>query len=159
LTVLRMPRFSLGEEEAQSLVNYFAATDKRINPALGLTYPYVALPQRENDYLNQASEEYVKRLKGERGAYNSRVERLKPVWDLMLKDQKALEDARLADAEARVKQARKEADQKKQDPEKKKKLEEAEADLTRIKKEVQDRKKELDDKAKKGGFQKDWEGQ
>lgn len=43
-TVLRMPKFNMSDEEAQSLANYFAAVD-------GAEYPYQDIPQREPDYL------------------------------------------------------------------------------------------------------------
>ncbi|MEX0704170.1 MAG: c-type cytochrome [Planctomycetales bacterium] len=43
-TVLRMPRFNLAPDEAQSLANYFAAVD-------GAPYPYQPIPQREPEYL------------------------------------------------------------------------------------------------------------
>jgi cbb3-type cytochrome oxidase cytochrome c subunit len=45
-TVLRMPRFSLSDQEAEALANFFAAVD-------GAAYPYPHVPQREPDYLQQ----------------------------------------------------------------------------------------------------------
>src|SRR5262249_20796151 len=44
--LLRMPRFSMSDEEAMTLVNYFAAVDKVNNPGEGLHYPYVPMPQQ-----------------------------------------------------------------------------------------------------------------
>ena len=44
MTVLRMPRFNMSDEEAQTLANYFAAKD-------GAVFPYQAVPQREPEYL------------------------------------------------------------------------------------------------------------
>ena len=35
LAVLRMPKFSLSEDEAMALVNYFTAVDRRTNPGIG----------------------------------------------------------------------------------------------------------------------------
>lgn len=43
-TVLRMPRFTLSNEEAEKLANYFAAYD-------GAPYPYQEVQAREPDYL------------------------------------------------------------------------------------------------------------
>ncbi len=44
-TVLRMPRFNMSDEEAQSLANYFAAYD-------AVPYPYQPIPQQEPPYLS-----------------------------------------------------------------------------------------------------------
>lgn len=44
VTVLRMPRFNLSPQEAQTLANYFAAVDEA-------PYPYQPIPQREPEYL------------------------------------------------------------------------------------------------------------
>ncbi|HEV3144972.1 MAG TPA: c-type cytochrome, partial [Gemmataceae bacterium] len=63
LTVLRMPKFNMSEEEAMALVNYFTSVDKTHNFGIGLTYPYVAVPQREPDYAQRATAEYIARLK------------------------------------------------------------------------------------------------
>jgi mono/diheme cytochrome c family protein len=43
-TVLRMPKFNMSNQEAQSLANYFAAVD-------GVAFPYQDIPQRDPDYL------------------------------------------------------------------------------------------------------------
>ena len=43
-TVLRMPKFNMSEEEAQSLANYFAAYDD-------VPYPYQSIPQQKPPYL------------------------------------------------------------------------------------------------------------
>lgn len=43
-TVLRMPRFNMSDEEAQTLANYFAAVD-------GAEFPYQNIPQRDPQYL------------------------------------------------------------------------------------------------------------
>jgi hypothetical protein len=44
VTVLRMPKFNLDNDEARALANYFAAHD-------GVPYPYQQVDQRESDYL------------------------------------------------------------------------------------------------------------
>ncbi|MGD9857106.1 MAG: c-type cytochrome, partial [Planctomycetaceae bacterium] len=46
--VLRMPRFNLSDDEAQSLANYFAAADR-------VPYPYQSIPQQQQPYLKAAS--------------------------------------------------------------------------------------------------------
>jgi cytochrome c551/c552 len=50
-TVLRMPRFNMSDEEAQSLANYFAAVE-------GAPYPYQLIRQHQADYQNAVQAEY-----------------------------------------------------------------------------------------------------
>jgi len=52
-TVLRMPRFNMSSEEAQSLANYFAAKDRQ-------RYPYQKIPQTEPPYLHEMNASYLK---------------------------------------------------------------------------------------------------
>jgi mono/diheme cytochrome c family protein len=59
---LRMPKFNMSEDEARAIVNYFAAGDKARNPGIGLTYPYVAVPERRDTYWQDRNREYVDRL-------------------------------------------------------------------------------------------------
>lgn len=51
-TVLRMPRFSLSEEEAQTLANYFAARD-------GVPFPYQLIPQTQPEYQSEQTAQYT----------------------------------------------------------------------------------------------------
>ncbi len=51
LTVLRMPKFNMSDEEAQILANYFAAVD-------GARYPYQDIPEREPPYLDHMNAEH-----------------------------------------------------------------------------------------------------
>src|SRR5262249_44503311 len=60
---LRMPRFNMSEDEAKLLVNYFSALERQRNPGIGLTYPYVDILQREDDFWSKKTPEYVERLK------------------------------------------------------------------------------------------------
>ncbi|MBV9121733.1 MAG: hypothetical protein JO112_00045, partial [Planctomycetes bacterium] len=62
VTILRMPRFSLSDDDAQALVNYFAAVDQTQNPGIDLTYPYLMVPEHDAGYLQQKSEQYLQRL-------------------------------------------------------------------------------------------------
>src|SRR5262249_48109884 len=124
---LRMPRFNMNEDEAKALVNYFAALEKLKNPAIGLTYPYVDVPQREDDYWARRTPDYVARLKAEKmpdgktSWYDQRVTELKPVWERVLRDLKE----QLAEAETKAKEtaaAAEAAAKKETDPAKKKAL-------------------------------------
>ena len=45
LTVLRMPKFNMSDEEARALVDYFGAVGKHVNPNIDLKYPYPKVPQ------------------------------------------------------------------------------------------------------------------
>jgi hypothetical protein len=62
ILALRMPRFNMSEEDAQTIVNYFAAVDRMDNPAFGVTYPYLALPQRQDGYAKERNRQYLEGL-------------------------------------------------------------------------------------------------
>src|SRR5262249_2035776 len=62
MLALRMPRFNMSDEDAQNLVNYFAAVDRMDNPAFGVNYPYLAIPQRQENYLRERNAQYVAQL-------------------------------------------------------------------------------------------------
>jgi mono/diheme cytochrome c family protein len=99
VTILRMPRFSLSDEEAMDLVNYFGAVDHLNNPGIGLTYPYVPpAPQQQEAFWQAQSRSYVSRLTGQ-NKLTQRLDDLKPLWDFLYSE-------RLAQAEAAVKAAR-----------------------------------------------------
>ncbi len=96
---LRMPRFNMSEEEAQAIVNYFAAAAKIDNPGIGLTSPYDRVPQRDKRYWTERSEEYIKNVKkGGDVALEARAEaQLKDLTALLVdlnkadkKDEKAI---------------------------------------------------------------------
>jgi mono/diheme cytochrome c family protein len=61
-TVLRMPRFNMSAEEAQTLANYFAAVDSE-------PFPYQKIPQRDPDYLAAQAAHYEKYLAPEKADY------------------------------------------------------------------------------------------
>ncbi len=65
LTVLRMPRFNMSEEEARVLADAFAAVDRIENPAMGLTEPFLAVPQREREFWRKRNADYVAGLSKE----------------------------------------------------------------------------------------------
>lgn len=106
ITILRMPKFNMSEEEAMTLVNYFAAVDKTENPGIDLTYPYLAIPQRDESYLQAKSTSYSGRLKPEER--KQRLDQLKPIWEKQLATQSA-------DLEARIAQFKKSAEKAKED--------------------------------------------
>lgn len=59
LTVLRMPKFNLSDDDARALVDYFAGSDRHNNPGIGLVYPYSAVPQTSEQYLRDQTKAYV----------------------------------------------------------------------------------------------------
>ncbi len=91
MTVLRMPKFNMSQDEARTLVNYFAAATRTSNPGVGLEYPYDVVAQQgdfTDPYWSKKTREYVTRLKADGGsAYKKRVEELLPVWKQILKEQ------------------------------------------------------------------------
>jgi len=101
--VLRMPRFSLSEGDAMGLVNYFAAVDKASNPGVKLDYPYVAVKEREDDYLAKQTEPYVARLT--KAQMDQRMQNMQPVWDRMLEELMGDVTVKIAVAEKAAKEA------------------------------------------------------
>jgi hypothetical protein len=111
LTVLRMPRFNMSEDEAMDLVNYFAAVDRMTNPGIGLTYPYPGLiPQHQERFWDEQSEAYVAKLKKDK-LEEKRISEQRPIWDMLREEE-------LGRAEAAVKAA-KEAEAKETNAERK----------------------------------------
>jgi cytochrome c2 len=104
LTVLRMPKFNMSPDEAQKLVNYFGAVDKTTNVGIGLTYPYVPMPEKQESYLLQKTQEYVARLKAE-NQYDARKKELQAFWERQLAAEKADAEKKLAEAQERLKAA------------------------------------------------------
>jgi mono/diheme cytochrome c family protein len=61
-TVLRMPRFNMSPEEAQTLANYFAAADNE-------PFPYQRIPEREPEYLSAKNQELKRFLEPKKSQY------------------------------------------------------------------------------------------
>ncbi|MBI1918606.1 MAG: c-type cytochrome, partial [Planctomycetes bacterium] len=98
-TVLRMPRFNMSEEEARALADYFGSVDKMENPGLGLTEPFLAIPQRDENFWRRKNAEYVKGLTKEQ--LEERRKELRDTWPRYLEDRltrtkQELESAKLA---------------------------------------------------------------
>jgi cytochrome c1 len=141
--LLRMPKFNINDEEARTLANYFNSQDKVGNPGIGLTYPYLKMPERDEDYLLQKTQEYKKRL-GE-AKLKQRAERLTPLWEQSLKDELGDAQRKLAAAEDAVKAAK--------DPDVKQL---AEQNRDAFKKEVESLKRQVDRKDV-SRLRQDWE--
>jgi mono/diheme cytochrome c family protein len=62
MVALRMPRFNMSDEDAQAIVNYFSAVDRMDNPAFGVNYPYLNMPHRQDNYLRDRNDAYIKTL-------------------------------------------------------------------------------------------------
>jgi len=101
--ILRMPRFSLSEDDAMALVNYFSAVDRASNPGVKLDYPYIAVKEREDDFLARKSQEYIARLS--EAQIKERLQRMQPVWDRMLEEQMGDLTEKIAAAEKAAKAA------------------------------------------------------
>jgi mono/diheme cytochrome c family protein len=147
MTVLRMPKFNMSDEEPMALVNYFAAVDKLANPGEGLNYPYLGIPQRSSDFWADQAARYTKRLR-DAGSEEEHLSSLAPAWEWLLKE-------RLANAEAAVKTA-KDIEARETDKDRKKAAEDArkkaEQNLADLQKQA-DRLKEaqqLKDEKKRG---------
>jgi hypothetical protein len=93
-----MPKFSLSDEEAAALVDYFTAANKLENPGVGLG-SFAKFPQRDEAYLLQRTKEYVAVLK-ENNVFDARVNELKPVWARMAREQMAAAERRATEFRA-----------------------------------------------------------
>jgi mono/diheme cytochrome c family protein len=137
-TVLRMPKFNMSADEAMTLVNYFAAVDRVSNPGGDLSYPYLAIPQRNDTFWNEQAAQYVARLKKD-GLEQSRLDSLRPMAEWLAREQLNQLEGQLPQAEQAVKTA-KDVEAKEKDPAKKKTAEEvrkkAEETLAALKKEI-----------------------
>jgi mono/diheme cytochrome c family protein len=111
VTVLRMPKFNMSEEEAMSLASYFAAVDRQENPGIGLTAPFLTVPQRDESYWREMTHLYVERLK-KANKLDERVKELKPIWKAQAEEQLAAVKRNL-DTAAKVLASAKTDDEKK----------------------------------------------
>jgi hypothetical protein len=142
LTVLRMPKFNMSDDDAMALANYFGAVDKVHNFGIGLTYPFVGLPQREPNHLRERTDEYIARLKAtpvpkdakETGNVNLNPDgKFKNAYEQRLASlQKYFDSAFQTELDA-IKERKKRADEQLQKAEKEKN--QAEADLAKKAKE------------------------
>jgi mono/diheme cytochrome c family protein len=90
LTVLRMPRFNMSDEEAMNLVNYFSAVDQMTNPGIGLSYPYPPpVAQKQESFWQDRTRAYVALLK-EKNLLEQRQKVLQPIWDSLIAQDKKL---------------------------------------------------------------------
>jgi hypothetical protein len=115
--LLRMPRFNMSPDESRAIVNYFAAVSRSTNPGAGVTWPYVNIEQKQPDYWERRTAQYVQRLK-DRKQLDARLKEMKPIWDAQakkeLEEAKAgLETLKKAAEEARTKKAPDLADRQK----------------------------------------------
>jgi len=107
VTVLRMPRFNMSDEEAMALVNYFAAVDRMENPGEGLNYPYLAVPQRDELFWREKTQSYLGRI-GKPEA-DERLKALQPSWELLMRERILEAERKLQNIEATVKVAKDDA--------------------------------------------------
>jgi cytochrome c2 len=106
VTILRMPRFNMSDDDAMTLVNYFAAVDRRVNPGISLGFPYEAVPQRNEDFLTEQSRQYLQRLGQADVAKRAEREQLKTqIWERLLRDKIADTQTALAAAQKGVQSA------------------------------------------------------
>jgi cbb3-type cytochrome oxidase cytochrome c subunit len=140
VAILRMPQFNMSEDEAMALVNYFAAVDKMENAGIGLTYPYLTIPQRDEEFWRARTAEYVARLTP--AQLEQRLAALRPLWQQLMQERLAELERRLPEAEKAAKEA-KDEDAKKR----------AAKDLADMQQEIQALKAEAGQKDKPGPFQ------
>src|SRR5262249_44057386 len=131
--LLRMPKFNMSGEDARALVNYFAGTSRLDNPGAGVTAQYLTVDQKEPDFWERKTQQYVGRLSKEE--LEARVKEMAPAWEQELRRRIAAAEAGLDAARQAVKDA-KDADLRKQ----------REKELADREKSVKDWKEKLDKK-------------
>src|SRR5262249_25248848 len=100
-------KFNMSEEDAQTLVDYFAAADRLANPSFGLTHPYLTVPQRHDEFWRDKSQEYAGVL-AKAKELEKRMAALAPIWEQYrqtLEQQLKETQTALAAAEKAVKDA------------------------------------------------------
>ena len=102
--MLRMPKFNMSSEDARALANYFSGVSRLTNAGAGVTAEYVDVHQRDEQYWQARTAEYIKRLKSEK-KYDERVKQMEPVWQDALKRQIAEAEAGLDALKQAVKDA------------------------------------------------------
>lgn len=98
MPILRMPKFNMSQDEAQILVDYFAAVTKQTNAGIGLLYPHDAIPQRSDlnsEYWRGKTAEYIQQLDKTKQK-DSRVAALTPVWEKIKSEREPVLNAALA---------------------------------------------------------------
>lgn len=111
LTILRMPKFNMSDDEAMALVTYFAAVDKESNPGVTVNYPYMAVPQRDEGFWQTHAAGYTARLKDLK-LDDKRIDELKPIWERLLNEQILNRKAEVEKAEQTLKTGKDEATKK-----------------------------------------------
>jgi mono/diheme cytochrome c family protein len=142
--MLRMPKFNMSNEDARAVANYFSGVSRLTNPGAGVSAEYVDVHQRDEQYWQARTAEYIKRLKAEK-KYDERVKQMEPVWQDALKRQVAEAEAGL-DA---LKQAAKDAPEGEARKQKQADVDAREANLKKWKDELE--KKDY------GRLRKQWE--
>jgi mono/diheme cytochrome c family protein len=109
VTVLRMPKFNMSDEDAMTLVNYFSAADKVGNPAAGLSYPYFTILERDETYIQKKTAQYIQSLKKSKekdaSLFDQELEKMKPIWEEQLQRQRDDLQILLQAKEAELKKA------------------------------------------------------
>jgi cytochrome c2 len=124
VTVLRMPKFNMSDEDAQAIVNYFASVTKMDNPGIGLESPYFHSPEREESYIREQTRLYIQQLGKTKVAGKDktmlqlRLDEMQPIWEDVLRSQLVDAQSRLRGAEVSLKLAE-EDEMKETDPAKK----------------------------------------
>jgi hypothetical protein len=145
--ILRMPKFNMSDDEAMALVNYFAAVDKLENPGGGLNYPYLAVPQRSDEFWHDKTRQYVAKLKQDDKKYQERLKGLEPIGEWLRKERLNDVEKRIPEEKAAV-AAAKDAEAKETDPAKKKEKEDARKKAEQALETLEKEAKDLKDEAK-----------
>jgi mono/diheme cytochrome c family protein len=90
--LLRMPKFNMSSDEATVLVDYFSSAARLSNPGAGVTAQYQAVEQRDPEYWQRRTREYVAGLV-EAKLLEARSKEMEQAWEQDVK-------VKIAEAEA-----------------------------------------------------------
>lgn len=142
---LRMPKFNMSDEEATALADYFSSVDRLNNPGLGLTEPFLSVPQQSLDFWRDKNKLYVQKL-GEKGMKEA-VQQLGPVWKRKVADEITAMERQLEGTAALIEQLTKDRENAPDDTKKKEAAQKLE-DATKNRDATQKRINELKDEQK-----------
>jgi cbb3-type cytochrome oxidase cytochrome c subunit len=117
MSILRMPKFNMSEQEAQALVSYFTAVTRQTNPGIGLMDTTISRGELSGDYWKHKNAAYVEYLKKTKAAdkdgketketlFKERVDAFTPVWE-------EIRAAKEAEAKTAIEQIKKNIDAQK----------------------------------------------
>jgi hypothetical protein len=104
IVLLRMPKFNMSDDEAKTLVKYFAAVTRQTNPGIGLAVPFDHIASRQDDYWRDMNKQYIARLKKD-NLLEARLKSYGPVFKQVRSQFEPVFDKKIEQIDQSVKKA------------------------------------------------------